>query len=90
VLEHGTGLCYAKSHLLAAVLRANGIPAGFCYQRLSRDEPGAPYCLHGLNSVYLPAYGWCPIDARGNKSGVDAQFGPPERRLAFAIQFPGE
>ena len=35
VLRHGTGYCYAKSHLLAALLRANGIPAGLCYQRLS-------------------------------------------------------
>src|SRR5437899_2342693 len=27
VLWHRTGFCYAKSHLLAALLRANGIPA---------------------------------------------------------------
>jgi transglutaminase-like putative cysteine protease len=90
VLEHGTGLCYAKSHLLAALLRASGIPAGFCYQRLSRDEPGEPYCLHGLNAVYLPAYGWYLVDARGNKPGVDAQFAPPVPGLAFEIRFPGE
>lgn len=32
VLLHKTGYCYAKSHLLAALLRANGIPAGLCYQ----------------------------------------------------------
>jgi transglutaminase-like putative cysteine protease len=35
VLKHGTGYCYAKSHLLAALLRANSIPAGLCYQRLT-------------------------------------------------------
>jgi transglutaminase-like putative cysteine protease len=51
VLVAGTGYCYAKSHLLAALLRANGIPAGLCYQRLSIDDKGAPFCLHGLNSV---------------------------------------
>ncbi|MEM8612648.1 MAG: transglutaminase family protein, partial [Cyanobacteria bacterium P01_H01_bin.105] len=34
-LKHRTGYCFAKSHLLAALLRANQIPAGFCYQRLS-------------------------------------------------------
>jgi transglutaminase-like putative cysteine protease len=28
VLQHKTGYCYAKSHLLAALLRANSIPAG--------------------------------------------------------------
>jgi transglutaminase-like putative cysteine protease len=31
VLEYKTGFCYAKSHLLAALLRANQIPTGFCY-----------------------------------------------------------
>ena len=31
VLKAGTGICFAKSHLLAALLRANGIPCGFCY-----------------------------------------------------------
>lgn len=90
VLACGTGYCYAKSHLLAALLRAKGIPAGLCYQRLSRDENGAPFCLHGLNAVYLPDIGWYRIDPRGNKPGVDAQFCPPTEKLAFAIQFPGE
>ena len=90
VLAHRTGFCYAKSHLLAALLRANGIPAGFCYQRLSIDGAGPPFCLHGLNAVLLPAYGWYRIDARGNKPGVDAQFTPMIERLAFPIQFPGE
>ena len=47
VLKHKTGYCYAKSHLLAALLRANNIPTGLCYQRLSIDDKGAPYSLHG-------------------------------------------
>lgn len=96
VLEQGTGYCYAKSHLLAALLRANGIPAGFCYQRLSVNDDGAPYCLHGLNAVYLPDCGWYRIDARGNRSArgnaraIDAQFIPPREQLAFAIRLRGE
>jgi transglutaminase-like putative cysteine protease len=85
VLIAGTGWCYGKSHLLAALLRANGIPAGLCYQRLSisDDGGGPPYSLHGLNAVWLPEYGWYRVDARGNKPGVDAQFTPPAERLAF-------
>jgi transglutaminase-like putative cysteine protease len=90
VLREATGYCYAKSHLLAALLRANGIPAGFCYQRLSIDETGAPYSLHGLNAVHLPEFGWYRIDPRGNKEGVDAQFSPPIEKLAFRIVFPEE
>jgi transglutaminase-like putative cysteine protease len=90
VLEAGTGFCYAKSHLLAALLRANRIPAGFCYQRLRLDGADSPFCLHGLNAVHLPQYGWYRIDPRGNKSSVDAQFVPPVEQLAFGLDNPGE
>ena len=85
VLIHSTGYCYAKSHLLAALLRANAIPAGLCYQRLTIDNDRPPYCLHGLNAVYLEQYGWYRMDARGNKSGVQAEFTPPVEKLAFPI-----
>lgn len=90
VLQYKTGYCYAKSHLLAALLRANQIPAGFCYQRLSIDDNGAPYSLHGFNAIHLPEIGWYRVDARGNKAGVNAQFSPPQENLAFRIQFPEE
>ena len=84
VLLHETGYCYSQSHLLAALLRANGIPAGLCYQRLSLTGDGAPYCLHGLNAVYLNEFGWYRIDPRGNKEGVEASFTPPIEKLAFS------
>ena len=90
VLLEGTGYCYAKSHLLAALLRANDIHTGLCYQRLRRDDNGPPFCLHGLNAIFLPEFGWYRIDPRGNKPGVNAEFCPPTEKLAFAIQFPGE
>ena len=90
VLSNGTGYCYAKSHLLAALLRANGIPAGFCYQRLSISDQGPPYSLHGLNAIYLAEFGWYRVDSRGNKPGIDAQFCPPQERLAFHLNFPEE
>ena len=90
VLRVGSGYCYAKSHLLAALLRANGIPAGLCYQRLSRDDNGPPFSLHGLNAVWLPDTGWYRVDPRGNRTGVNAQFVPPVEQLAFAIKIAGE
>lgn len=90
VLKYATGYCYAKSHLLAALLRANGIPAGLCYQRLTISNDTPPFCLHGLNAVYLEDYGWYRIDARGNKEGVSAEFCPPIERLAFPIISVGE
>lgn len=86
VLEQAQGWCYAKSHLLAALLRANGIPTALCYQRLSCSEyVEGVYCLHGLNAVYLKEYGWYWIDPRGNKAGINAQFDPPYERLAFEL-----
>ena len=90
VMEHGHGFCYARSHLLCALLRANGIPAGLCYQRLAFETIPGSFGLHGLNAVYLPAHGWYRIDARGNKPGVDAEFTPPVERLAWYPEKEGE
>lgn len=88
VLRLGHGICYAQSHLLAALLRCNGIPSGFGYQRLEDGEGG--FCLHGYNSVFLREFGWYRIDARGNTGIVDARFSPPRERLAFTTDARGE
>ena len=83
VLEAGTGIGFSKSHLLAALLRAVGVPAGFCYQVLRRETPEDGTLLYGFNGVYLPSRGrWILLDARGNKPGLDAQFSIDEPRLA--------
>jgi len=90
VLQERTGFCYAKSHLLAALLRASGIPAGFVYQRLALDDLGHAFCLHGLNAVWLPEVGWYRIDARGNRADLRATFDPPREVLPYAVAVPGE
>jgi hypothetical protein len=90
VLAHGTGYCFAKSHLLAALLRANAIPAGLCYQRLSIDDVGPPYTLHGFNAVHLQEHGWYRIDARGCKAGIISDFMPPTEALAYTPKLAGE
>lgn len=87
VLRHGHGICFAKSHLLAALLRAVNIPAGFCYQVLRLDPPvdNEPV-LHGLNAIYLATLGkWIRVDARGNSNGINAQFSVKREHLAFAM-----
>lgn len=86
VLRHGTGICYAKSHLLAAMLRAIGIPVGFCYQVLRRDPPYEGTVLHGLNGVFMRTIdSWIRLDPRGNVGGIDARFSLTEERLAFPM-----
>ena len=88
VLRTGHGFCFAKSNLLAALLRAKGIPAGFCYQKLILDDETAPYLTyHGLNGVYLEELNrWIRLDARGNKEGVRAAFSTGREKLAFAVR----
>lgn len=87
VLQHQQGICYAKSNLLAALLRSQGIPTGFCYQRLMLfDTPEKGYCIHALNAVFIASLNkWVRIDARGNKKGVDAQFFIEKEQLAFSV-----
>lgn len=87
VLLHGTGICFAKSHLLAALLRSVGIPAGFCYQVLRLDPPvdNEPV-LHGFNGLYLASLDrWIRVDARGNTNGINARFDIEREQLAFAM-----
>lgn len=88
VLLYREGICYAKSMLLAALLRSQGIPTGFCVQRVTlgeTDESG--YCLHALNAVYISSAGrWHRIDARGNSGSINAQFCLDHEQLAFPIR----
>jgi len=62
VAEAGVGLCCAQSHLLVAILRAHGLPAGSCHRRLA--DGGGGHVVHGL--VAVPVDGrWHRLDPRG-------------------------
>ena len=88
VLEAGHGICFAKSHLLAALLRCKSVPTGFCYQKLILDDETAPVLVyHGLNGVYIKELKkWIRLDARGNREDVDAQFSIDHEQLAFPVR----
>ena len=88
VLQEKVGICWAKANLLAALLRANQIPAGICYQRLTlEDTPESGYCIHALNAVYLSSLkSWIRLDARGNKEGIQAEMSLDQEQLAFAVR----
>ncbi|MEU6660271.1 transglutaminase domain-containing protein [Streptomyces sp. NPDC046821] len=83
VLEKGTGICHAKAHALAALLRAEDIPAALCYQRLTHDA-GTGHALHGLVAVRFHG-AWHRQDCRGNKPGAEAEFSLDGERLAFPV-----
>jgi transglutaminase-like putative cysteine protease len=81
-LREGVGLCFAKAHLLTALLRAEGIPTGLCYQRLT--DNGSTFTLHGLVAIHLQG-SWHRQDPRGNRPGVDAQFSLTTEQLAWPV-----
>lgn len=81
VLEQRTGICHAKAHALAALLRAEDIPTALCYQRLMHDD-GSGHAVHGLVAVRFNG-AWHRQDCRGNKPGVDARFSLQGERLAW-------
>ncbi|MGC5345485.1 transglutaminase domain-containing protein [Streptomyces sp. DT24] len=88
VLATRTGICHAKAHALAALLRAEGVPTALCYQRPSTEEGERPM-LHGLVAVRLPGRDrWDRQDPRGNGPGVDARFSLDGERLAWPV-LPG-
>jgi transglutaminase-like putative cysteine protease len=72
VLAAGNSLCHGQAHLLTALLRASGIPAGITYQKLS--------ALHALVAVRRPA-GWVRIDPRDRRGRYAAT--PETERLVY-------
>lgn len=82
VLRERVGLCYAKSVLLAAILRGQGIATALCFQRLADGAGG--YAVHGLVAVHLDG-AWHRQDPRGNKPGVAAAFSLEREVLAFEV-----
>ena len=86
VLEYKTGICHAKANLLAALMRSQGIPAGFCFQHITlMADDSEGYCVHCYNAVWLNGK-WIKLDARGNKPGVNALFSLEKPILAFSCR----
>jgi transglutaminase-like putative cysteine protease len=91
IISSGHALCFGKSHLLTALCRVIGIPAGLCYQRIKKGN--GSYILHGLVAIWFEDdERWIRLDARGNKPGIDARFNPHgDEQIAYpVIDDPGE
>lgn len=84
VLREGVGVCWGQANLLAALLRANGIAAGICYQRLTfTNTLERGYVIHGINAVYLSTLQrWIRVDARKSSSA----FTLDDSGLAFSTR----
>ena len=78
VLEQRHGVCHARVILLVALLRANGIPAGFSSPRVAAAEITTGFCRHSLTAIHLPSHGWIRINRQQS-----AAHPPPDQLPAF-------
>jgi hypothetical protein len=85
VIDKGHGISYAKAHLLAALMRASDIPAGFCYQ-LRYDEETEQVVVHGFNAVYIKELNkWIRIDASRHTDEDQWRFDPSRESPELSI-----
>jgi len=66
VLQRGTGSCSEYSFSFIALCRAAGLPARYVGAVVVRgDDASLDEFFHRWPEVYLPNYGWIPIDPQG-------------------------
>jgi hypothetical protein len=66
VLRRGTGSCSEYTFSFVALCRAAGLPARYVGAVVVRgDDASVDEAYHRWPEVYLPNYGWVPIDPQG-------------------------
>ncbi|MFZ0390473.1 MAG: transglutaminase domain-containing protein, partial [Calditrichia bacterium] len=66
VLQRGTGSCSEYTFSFIALCRAAGLPARYVGSIVVRgDDASLDDVFHRWPEVYLPSYGWIPIDPQG-------------------------
>jgi len=69
VLARGSGSCSEYSYVMIAMCRAAGLPARYVGSLVvRRDRASWDDVFHRWVEIYLPGYGWIPVDpSRGDK-----------------------
>lgn len=77
VLERGNGSCSEYTFVYIAMCRAAGLPARYAGSIVIRnDDASYDDVFHRWVEVYLPGYGWIPVDpSRGDKKWPADQAG---------------
>jgi hypothetical protein len=79
VLERGNGSCSEYSFSYIALCRAAGVPARYVGSLVVRgDDASYDDVFHRWNEIYLPGYGWMPVDANAGDRDL-----PAEQAAAF-------
>ncbi len=78
VLKRGSGSCSEYSFVYIAMCRAAGIPTRFAGSVVIRgDDTSYDDVFHRWVEVYLPGYGWIPVDPSGGDEDE------PEKQAEF-------
>lgn len=88
VLKRGKGSCSEYTYTFVALCRAAGLPARYQGSVVSRnDDAGIDDVFHRWAEIYLPSYGWVPVDvSRGDgPSPADQARGIGELANRFLI-----
>jgi len=74
VLERGTGSCSEYTFVFIALCRAAGVPARFAGSMVVRnDDASTDEVFHRWAEIYLPPYGWVPVDVQHGDKPTEAQ-----------------
>lgn len=74
VLKRGTGSCSEYSFVFIAMCRACGLPARYAGSIVVRSEDkGTDDVWHRWAEVYLPNYGWIPVDVSAGDTPIPAK-----------------
>ena len=94
VLKRGSGSCSEYAFVYIAMCRAAGVPARYVGSVVVRGEEASfDYVYHRWVEVYLPGYGWIPVDPSGGDQNLPADqanyFGHLSNRFLITTQGGG-
>ena len=94
VLKRGSGSCSEYTFVYIAMCRAAGVPARYVGSMVVRGEEASfDYVYHRWVEVYLPVYGWIPVDPSGGDQDLPADqanyFGHLSNRFLITTESGG-
>ena len=95
VLKRGTGSCSEYTFAFIALCRAAGLPARYQGSVVVRgDEASIDESFHRWAEIYLPNYGWVPVDANKGDARTPADqargFGELANRFLITTRSGGD
>lgn len=95
VLSRGSGSCSEYTFVMLAMCHAAGLPARYAGSVVIRgDDASRDDVFHRWVEVYLPNYGWFPVDPSGGDSPVPAEsaafFGGLDNRFLITTLGAGD